>query len=134
MKKTVLYCAWACMYILCVGLAYLQDPPTATKVALVVIALLFFVPGGVLLWDALKIQDQKGILQIRTISAVSLGLTLIAFVANLMSIAASETVGDALYDLLILVSAPMVCGQYWVISLFLWVCLLSASFSKKPSK
>lgn len=134
MKKTVLYCAWACMYILCVGLAYIQDPPTATKVALVMIALLFFVPGGILLWDALKSGDRKTVLQIRIISCISLGLTLAAIVANLMSISAAEAVGDALYDLLVVVSSPMVCSQYWVLSLFLWACLLSASFPKKLSK
>ena len=134
MKKILLYCIWVCMYILCVGLAFIQDPPTATKIALLIIALLFFVPGGMLLWDALKSGDQKGVLQIRIISIVSLSLTLVAFAANLMSIAAPKAVGDALYDVLILVSAPMVCSQYWIVSLFLWACLLSASFSRKMSK
>ena len=134
MKKILLYSIWACMYILCVGLAFIQEPPTATKIALVVISLLFFAPGGILLRDALKAQDRKGILQIRIISIVSLSLTLVAFAANLMSIAAPKAVGDALYDVLILVSAPMVCGQYWIVSLFLWACLLSASFSRKLSK
>lgn len=134
MKKIALYSIWMCMYILCIGLAYIQNPPAATKVALVVIALLFFVPGGILLWDALKAHDQKELLRIRVISIVSLSLTLIAFVANLMSIAAPKAVGDALYDVLILVSSPMVCSQYWIISLFLWACLLSASFPRKLAK
>lgn len=134
MKKTVLYCIWAAMYILCVGLAYIQNPPTASKIALAVIAALFFVPGGILLWDAFHAQDRKGILQIRIISIVSLSLTLVFLIANLMSIKASQAVGNALNDLLILVSSPMVCGQYWILSLFLWACLLSASFYKTPSK
>lgn len=134
MKKTVLYSIWGAMYVLCVGLAYIQNPPTASKVALVVISLLFFVPGIILLWDAFKIRDRKGIMQIRIISAVSLGLTMIALVANLLSISAPQAIGDTLYDLLILVSAPMICGQYWIVSLFLWACLLSASFYKSPSK
>ena len=134
MKKTVLYSIWAAMYILCVGLAYIQNPPTASKVALAVIAVLFFVPGAILLWDAKQGNDKSGILRIRIISIVSLSLTLIAFIANLLSIRASQAVGDALYDLLILVSAPMVCGQYWILSLFLWSCLLSASFYKTQPK
>jgi hypothetical protein len=33
-------------------------------------------------------------------------------------------VGNLLHILLIIVSAPMVCGQYWVLSLFLWACLM----------
>ena len=33
------------------------------------------------------------------------------------------------YVLLAVVSAPMLCGQIWVISLFLWACLLMVSWS-----
>ena len=134
MKKWILYCIWGCMYILCAGLGFIQDPPTASKIALVIISLLFFVPGAMLLWRGLRDNDRKEILRIRVISLSSLGLTLIVFVANLMSISAPKAVGDALYELLVLVSAPMVCSQYWVLSLFLWACLLSASFSRKLSE
>ena len=122
------------MYILCAGLGFIQDPPTASKIALVIISLLFFVPGGMLLFKALRDNDQKEILRIRIISLSSLALTLVVFVANLMSISAPKVVGDALYELLALVSAPMLCSQYWVLSLLLWACLLSASFSRKLSK
>ena len=134
MKKWILYCIWGCMYILCVGLGFLQDPPTASKIALVIISLLFFVPGAMLLWAGIRDNDRKEILRIRIISLSSLGLTLIVFIANLMSISAPKAVGDALSELLILVSAPMVCSQYWMLSLLLWACLLSASFTRNPSK
>lgn len=134
MKEKVLYCIWACMYVLCVGLAFITEPQSATKVALVIIALLFFVPGAVILYDALKANDRKAILRIRLISALSLGLTMLMIVITFLCITASEAVGEALYELLILVSAPMVCGQYWILSLFLWACLLTASFTRKAKK
>jgi hypothetical protein len=73
---------------------------------------------------------------IRNISAASLILTLLLLVANFASVGASVAVGDFLYGLLVVVSAPMVCSQFWVVSLFLWACLLmvSISFLKKIKK
>lgn len=134
MKKKVLYSIWACMYILCVGLSFLPDPQGAAKVALVVISLLFFVPGGILLYDARTQNDRKSLLRLRLISSLSLGLTVLVFILTVLFATASEAVGDALYELLVLVSAPMVCGQYWVLSLFLWACLLIGSFPQKSKK
>lgn len=134
MKEKVLYSIWACMYILCVGLSFLPDPQGASKVALTVISMLFFVPGCVILYDAHKTGNKKGLLRIRLISALSLGLTVLVFVLTVLLATASEAVGDALYEILILVSAPMICSQYWVLSLFLWACLFVASFPKKLGK
>lgn len=134
MKEKVLYSIWACMYILCVGLSFLPDPQGASKVALTVISLLFFVPGGMILYDARKAGNKKSLLRIRLISALSLGLTVLIFVLTVLLATASKTVGDVLYELLILVSAPMICSQYWVLSLFLWACLLIASLPKKSGK
>ena len=64
---------------------------------------------------------------------VSLVLTLCFLVAN-MAVAAAETTNKLLHVLLALVSAPMLCGQYWAMSLFLWACLLFATFIKQPKE
>ena len=61
---------------------------------------------------------------IRNLSVASLALTLVLLVVNFLSVGASKAAGDVLYVLLIILSAPMVCGQVWVLSLFLWACLL----------
>ena len=45
--------------------------------------------------------------------------------------AAAGMVSPVFHDLLNVVSAPMFCSEYWVLSLFGWACLLSASFVKK---
>ena len=134
MKEKVLYCIWFCMYALCVGLSYLPDPQGASRIALALIAALFFVPGAILLYDARKAENKKGLLRIRLLSIASLALTVLVLIITFLSASASAAVGDALYDILILVSAPMICSQYWVLSLFLWACLLFASFPKKAQK
>ena len=46
---------------------------------------------------------------------------------NLVSALWSETLGSFLYYLLVILSTPMVCSGYWIMSLFLWACLLMAS-------
>ena len=63
----------------------------------------------------------------KKIFAVVLALTLALILANFMSLMAPEALGNMLYILLTIVSAPMVCGQYWVLSLFLWACLMISS-------
>ena len=70
------------------------------------------------------------LLRVRLVSIASLSLTLIFIIVNVLSVRASAAAGKALYDILQLVSAPMLCGQYWALSLFLWACLLMASFTK----
>ena len=131
MKEIRLYGIWGAWYFLCVVLGAVSDPTGAEKALLVVCALLFFLPGFALLYQAKKTKNPKALLRIRIISMCSLGLTLIFMIANFASVLASELVGTVLYALLILVSAPMICGQYWLISLFLWACLLIGSFSGK---
>ena len=91
----------------------------------------FFVPPGMLLYDAVSNQDKATVRCVRYISIASLVLTVLTFVGNLLTLPASEAVGNRMYGLLIVVSTPMISSQMWVISLFLWACLLMGSFFKK---
>ncbi len=134
MKEKILYCIWGGLYVLCAGLGFLEGAQGLGKALLVIFALLFFLPGGILLYEGIRSKNRRQILRIRWISAVVLGLTLITLVANFLSVLAPEAVGEALYDILVLVSVPMVCGQYWIIGLFLWACLLICSFHKAARK
>ena len=132
MKGKILYLVWGCLYILCVGLGTIQEATGIMKLALTAISVVFFVPGGILLYDALSSGDRKGVLRIRWISMASLGLTM-AGLAGFFASGASgveETV-DLAYEILLLVSSPMACSQYWLLSIFLWGCLLSATFLGK---
>lgn len=134
MKEKILYAVWGCLYILCVGLGFINGAEGFGKFVLVLISVLFFVPGAMILYEGVKAKNKKTLVRVRIISVASLVLTMIAWIANVMSISASEEVGNVLYEILVLVSAPMICSQYWVLSLFLWACLLMASFKRIQKK
>lgn len=129
MKEKELYWIWAGLYILCAGLGFIQEPDTGGKVVLVILALIFFVPGIMLLRLGARTRSVKLICRIRNLAAVSLGATLLMLIANFLSVFTSKPVGNILHVLLALVSAPMLCGQFWVISLFCWACLLMTGIS-----
>lgn len=127
MKEKVLYALWAAMYILCVGLGTVEDAAGFGKALLILTSLIFFLPPAALLLHGIKERAPKVLLRLRIVSIVSLSLTLVLLVANFLSLAAPVQTGKVLHDLLLLISAPMFCSQYWVLSLFAWGCLLSAS-------
>ena len=125
MNKTSFYSVWAGIYILCAGLSFIPEPAGFGKAVLVLMSILFFIPPMVLLYRG-DIRDLKFI---RNISILWLVGALVLLVGNLLSVLASEAFGTGLYALLVLLTAPMVCGQYWLLSLFLWACLLMGSLS-----
>ena len=129
-KELILYAAWLCLYILCVGLGTVEAVEGAGKVFFVLTSLIFFLPGVALLILGRKEKNKKMILRVRIAAICSLALPVIVFCANVIAVGASSQVGSFLNDLLNLVSAPMFSSQYWVLSLFCWACLLSASFTK----
>lgn len=133
MKEKTLYILWGLLFILCAGLGFIPEPTGFGKAVLVILALLFFVPGTLLLVNAIRNENRKTVLRVRLISVCSLGLTLILLVANVLSVNASEVLGNILYWLLVVVSSPMICGRYWLLTLFLWGCLLTGSFMR-PKK
>ena len=61
------------------------------------------------------------------LSIASLSASLVFCAANLASTRAGNVVGVALHVLLGIFSAPMFCGQYWVLGLFGWACLFCAA-------
>lgn len=130
-KEWVLYGIWLCLYILCVGLGTVEQIEGPGKVFFVLTSLIFFIPGVCLLVMGKKEANRNMVLRVRIISLCSLALTVIVFCVNIMAVTGSGEAGAFLHDLLNLVSAPMFCSQYWILSIFCWACLLSASFMKK---
>ena len=129
-KELILYAIWLCLYILCVGLGPVGQMAGIGKVFFILTALIFFIPGSILLVMGIREKNKKTVLRVRMIAVCSLVLTVVLFCVNIVAAAAGR-VSPVLHDLLNLVSAPMFCSQYWVISLFGWASLLSASFMKK---
>lgn len=126
-----LFCAWGALYILNVGLGFLAGATGLVKAALIVLALMSFVPGGLLLVRGYCHKNRRLILSVRWVSIAVLALTTVFLAVFFLCAAfASEATVNVVFILLGVVSAPMLSGQYWILGLFLWACLLSATFLK----
>ena len=127
MKQNTLFILWGGLFILCAGCGFIPEPVGAVRALLTALSIAFFIPPALLLHAAGKAQDTHTAKLVRNLAALSLVLTLILLVCNFLSAFASETVGLVLYYALSVISSPMICGGYWVLSLFLWACLLMGS-------
>ena len=134
MNQKFLSIAWAGMFILCAALGFIPEPGGALRILMTGLSVLFFLPGVLLLTDAKKNRDTATLKLIRNLSGASLSLTAALIIANFLSILGSDALGDALYAVLIIVSSPMVCSGYWLLSLFLWACLLIVSLGALHKK
>jgi len=123
MKRKTIYALWAVLFILCAAFGFIPEPEGLTAAALTLVSVTFFVPPAMLLFRA----EKYDILLIRNLSALSLTLTLALLIGNFLVAFSSETLGQILHYVLIIVSCPMICSGHWALSLFLWACLLVAS-------
>ena len=128
MKTKTLWLTWLYLFVFCAVLGFIPEPPEFLKALLVVIGICFFIPGALLL----KRKEEKTVRLVRLISILSLVLTTVSIIANMASSlikgALGMTWGNVLQIILVILSTPMFCCQFWVISLFGWACLMSASF------
>ena len=119
MNKKMLFVLWGVLFAVTAALGFLPRQNGLTLAA----AFLFFLPPVLLLWK----KERETTLLVRNLAALSLGLTLVTLILNFILAVSSETLGNALHGILTVVSAPMICSGYWVLSLFLWACLLMVS-------
>lgn len=127
MNRQFLLTLWGSMFTACAVLGFIPESDGIGRAVLVLVALAFFVPPALLLWLCARTGDRATAALVRNLAAASLGLTCLLLVANFLSLFGSETLGRVLYVILVAVSTPMCCGQYWVMSLFAWACLLFAA-------
>lgn len=120
MKNNAIFALWAGLFILCAGLGFIPEPEGVLGGLLMLLSVLFFVPPFLLL----RRGNREVWALVRNLSALSLGLTLLLLVLNFLLAVRSEFLGNVLHFLLTVVSAPMIVSGYWVLSLFLWACLL----------
>ena len=130
MNKKMLFTLWGVLFILCAGLGFIPAPAGALKGLMTALSVLFFLPPVLLLWKA----DRETGLLIRNLSLLSLCVTLVTLILNFVLAVSSEFLGDVLHYVLVIVSAPMIASGYWVLSLFLWACLLMVSLKKTGKK
>lgn len=130
MKKQHLYWIWLGLYSLCAGLGFLGERNAFVHILLGLLAIAFYIPAVLLLYQAITGQDKKLLLQVRLISLSCLLLTLLMIVLTIVFVQAGASVGMVLHILLNLVSAPMACFYWPGLGLFLWACLFIASFPR----
>ena len=126
-KTKKIWLFWGLFYLICTVCGFIPSPGGAIYGLLVLLSLGFFVPPGMLIYQAVTQKDRKLLKRVWLLSIVSLGATLVTILLNFLAVGASESWGLVLYWLLILVSTPMICGQSWFIGLFGWACLLMTS-------
>ena len=127
MKKNTLFVLWGGLFILCAGLGFIPEPEGFGRTVLTLVSALFFLPPALLLKNAKEHKDPGCAMLIQNLSFLSLVVTVVVLILNFLFSMASQTVGNLLHCVLVIVSSPMVCSGYWALSLFLWACLLTAS-------
>ena len=131
MNRKTLFALWGGLYALCAGLGFIPAPTGVLKFLLVVLAAAFFVPPLMIVYG----KSNRHTLQlVRNLAAWWLVLTTALLVINFMSAAAPVHLGDLLYAVLVIVSSPMICGQYWVLSLFGWAFVMFAAMAQLKKK
>ena len=136
MKKLsykMLYIAWAALFALTavLGFVFPAAETLGARLALAGLAVVFFLPPWLILAKSRSEGRRFHVWLIGFLAAASIVLTVALLVLNLMSPRWSEAVGIALNAALVILSAPMVCSNFYVLPLFLWGTLLAAAFRKK---
>jgi len=122
-KKTLLY-LWGALFIVCAAMGFLPESAGWVRILSRVLAVAFFLPPFVLLWQAGKDADRSTAALLRNLAALSLGLTVVLLIANFLAVRSSEALGNVLHYVLTIVSTPMVCGGGWAMSLYFWAVIL----------
>ena len=121
MNQKTLFIIWGALFILTAVLGYFPAGWWSTAASI-----LFFIPPFVLLHRG----GRDTVRLIRNLSALSLGVTLVVLILNFVLAVSTEILGNILHIVLTIVSAPMLASGYWVLSLFLWACLLMTGLKK----
>lgn len=124
MKKQHLFALWGGLFLLCAALGFIPRPGTALQVLMTLFSIVFFLPGALLLRLSHTSGDRTIAVLVRNFSAASLILTAVLLILNFLSALAPALLGNILYAILVVVSAPMVCCGNWALSMFLWACLM----------
>ena len=123
MSNTVLYALWGALYVLCAGMGFISNPGEWLQFSMLLMSIAFFLPPMVLIYRSDKNGDVRTLQLVKNLSLAWLIVASVLLVCNFLSATASERLGDILYGLLIIVASPMVCGDYWALTIFLWAWL-----------
>ena len=131
MKKRLLWISWLLAYGVCAGLSHITRPEGNQLWTIPLFGALFFVPPVLLLIDAMRKNEEKLLRTLRWLSGLSVGLTVVAFLVNLLSVFGGETLGIVLNEVLIFVSVPLFCFGNLYASTFCWCCIFFTTLLRK---
>ena len=127
MKKEFWLALWVGLFIVCAGLGFIPEPQGALKTLMTLLSICFFIPPAVLIYRREMLR------LVRNLAFASLGLTLALLVLNFLTVLTPPVLGNIAYDMLVIVSCPMVALGHWAMSLFFWACLLLAALKKRKA-
>lgn len=127
MNQKTLFALWGASFVLCAGLGFIPNPEGAAAILLTLLAASSFVPPLMLVYGSHGKKGMETLKLVRSLALLWLVLTTVLIIANFLASTGSETVGNVLYSVLVIVSSPMICGQYWVMSLFGWAYVMFAA-------
>ena len=119
MSNTVLFALWGALYALCAGLGFVAAPGATLRLLMIFLSVAMFIPPFLLN----KRGSRRILMLVRNLSLAWLVATGVLLVANILSVMASETLGNFLHGLLTVVSSPLVCSDSWALTIFLWACV-----------
>ena len=128
-----LYQLWGGLFVLTavLGLLFPSVEEGAGRFFLALIAAVFFLPPWRILTKAKAEGNRHHLRLVRYLALASLGLTTVLLCAGILSVGRGEALGNLLHVLLTIICAPLVCSNYYALSLFGWAMLLYGSFGKK---
>ena len=135
MKKLsykTLYILWSVLFALTavLGLVFPAVEAPAGRWALALTAAVFFLPPWLILTKARHENARFHIRLLRWLCIASLVLTAGLLIMNLRSAGLGNMLGTAMNAALTVVSAPMVCSNFYALPIFLWGTLLADTFRK----
>lgn len=130
MSYKSLYRAWAVLFAVTAALGFIPEPEGWLDIGMKILTAAFFVPGFWIVYKAKKEGSVRQRKLVRGLCLCAIGAAAVLLPLNLMSAGWSDRVGTALHAMLTVACAPMVCGGGYLLSLFLWGCLLMDSIRK----
>ena len=122
MKQKTLWLSWLYLYILCAVLGFIPEPDGLVKALMVLLSAACFLPGFLLAHGG---QARR----VRTVSLIWLITATVLLMCNFASALMTEVWGYIFHYALVILASPLVCGQYWFVSLFLGACVLMYAIS-----
>ena len=131
-RYQTLYLCWAGLFVLTgvLGLVF-PDSSGLGRAALLGLSVAFFLPPWMILLKARQEENLHHRRLIRLLSAAALLAATVLLCVSILSANGSDGLNTALHAVVSIVTAPMICSNYYVVPLFLWATLLVGSFTRK---